>query len=172
MPKWLEKVSQWHDMCCHDLEVMSSNPGRVELGMHSTSVLSHTLTNNIIWICKRIIPVLIHSIEGAFVLVHTSPSVFVDKQSKNVQITMRGIVQSADTCQPICKISRIKQWSVQRVMTGFLACWYMLLIGLLRPTFTCLCDMQRVGTFCAIHTKWSFFWNSCWSIIHGHLLMK
>ena len=31
----------------HDLEVMSSNPGRVELEVRSTSVLSHTLTNNI-----------------------------------------------------------------------------------------------------------------------------
>ena len=29
-------------MYCHDLEVMSSNPGRVELGMRSTSVLSRT----------------------------------------------------------------------------------------------------------------------------------
>ena len=29
---------------CHDLEVMSSNPGRVELGVRNTSVLSHTWT--------------------------------------------------------------------------------------------------------------------------------
>ena len=28
----------------HDLEVMSSNPGQIELGVCSTSVLSHTLT--------------------------------------------------------------------------------------------------------------------------------
>ena len=34
-------------MCCHDLEVMSSNPGWIELGMLSTSVLSRTLTQNI-----------------------------------------------------------------------------------------------------------------------------
>ena len=40
--KWLEQASQWHEMYCHDLEVMSSNPGRVELGVHSTSALSHT----------------------------------------------------------------------------------------------------------------------------------
>ena len=39
MTKWLEQVSQWHEMYCHDLEVMSSNPGRVECGVHSTSVL-------------------------------------------------------------------------------------------------------------------------------------
>ena len=26
MAEWLEQVSQWHNMCCHDLEVMSSNP--------------------------------------------------------------------------------------------------------------------------------------------------
>ena len=34
-------VSWWIvEMCCHDLEVMSSNPGQVELGVRSTSVLS------------------------------------------------------------------------------------------------------------------------------------
>ena len=27
MAKWLEQVSQWHEMCYHDLEVLSSNPG-------------------------------------------------------------------------------------------------------------------------------------------------
>ena len=32
-----EQVSQWYEMYCHDLEVMSSNPSRVELGVHSTS---------------------------------------------------------------------------------------------------------------------------------------
>ena len=32
MAKWLEQASQWHEMYCHDLGVMSSNPGRVELG--------------------------------------------------------------------------------------------------------------------------------------------
>ena len=26
MAKWLEQVFQWHKMCCHDLEVMHSNP--------------------------------------------------------------------------------------------------------------------------------------------------
>ena len=36
--KWLEQASQEHEMCCHDLEVMSSNPGQVELGVRSTSV--------------------------------------------------------------------------------------------------------------------------------------
>ena len=44
MVEWLELASQWHGMYCHDLEVMSSNPERVELGVHSTSVLSHTST--------------------------------------------------------------------------------------------------------------------------------
>ena len=29
---------------CHDLEVMSSNPGQVELGVYSTSAPSRTLT--------------------------------------------------------------------------------------------------------------------------------
>ena len=42
MAEWLEQVAQCHEMCCHDLEVMSSNPGLVELGVPSTSVLSHT----------------------------------------------------------------------------------------------------------------------------------
>ena len=46
MAKWLEQVSQWHEMYCHDLEVMSLNPSRVELGVHSTSALSRTLTKN------------------------------------------------------------------------------------------------------------------------------
>ena len=31
--KCLEQASQRHEMYCHDLEVMSSNPGRVELGV-------------------------------------------------------------------------------------------------------------------------------------------
>ena len=42
MAKWLEKVSQLHEMYCHDLEVMSSNSSRVELGVLGTSVLSRT----------------------------------------------------------------------------------------------------------------------------------
>ena len=46
MAKWLEQVSQWHEMCCHDLEVMSSNPGWVELGVRSTSVLSRIWTKH------------------------------------------------------------------------------------------------------------------------------
>ena len=43
MAKWLEQASQWHELYCHDLEVMSSNPGRVELLVHGASVLSHRL---------------------------------------------------------------------------------------------------------------------------------
>ena len=27
----LEQASQWHEMYCHDVEVMISNPGQVEL---------------------------------------------------------------------------------------------------------------------------------------------
>ena len=38
MAKWLEQASQWHEMYCHDLEVMSSNPSQVELGVRITSV--------------------------------------------------------------------------------------------------------------------------------------
>ena len=37
-----QSVSQSHGMYCHDLEVMSSNPDRVELGVRRTSVLSRT----------------------------------------------------------------------------------------------------------------------------------
>ena len=47
MDEWLEQASQWHGMYCHDLQVMSSNPGWVELGVRSTSVLSRTWTINI-----------------------------------------------------------------------------------------------------------------------------
>ena len=46
MAKWLEQVSQWHERYCHDLEVMSSNPSRVERGVRSTSVLSRTWSKN------------------------------------------------------------------------------------------------------------------------------
>ena len=31
-----------HEMHCYDLETMISNPGQVDLGVRSTSVLSHT----------------------------------------------------------------------------------------------------------------------------------
>ena len=37
MVKWSERVSQWHEMNCHDLEVMSLNPSRVEFGVCSAS---------------------------------------------------------------------------------------------------------------------------------------
>ena len=42
MADWLEQVSQWHEMYCHNLEVMSLNPGRVELRVRGTSVLTRT----------------------------------------------------------------------------------------------------------------------------------
>ena len=42
MAEWLEQASQWHEVYCHDVQVMSSNPGRVEFGVHSTSVSSRT----------------------------------------------------------------------------------------------------------------------------------
>ena len=46
MAEWLEQVSQWHELYCHDLEVMSLNPSRIELGVRSTSVLCCTWTKN------------------------------------------------------------------------------------------------------------------------------
>ena len=48
MAKWLEQASQWHELYCHDLKVISSNPSWVELGVRGTSVLSRTWTKNII----------------------------------------------------------------------------------------------------------------------------
>ena len=46
MAEQLGQASQGHEMYCHDLEVMGSNCGQVELGVHSTSVC-RTLTINI-----------------------------------------------------------------------------------------------------------------------------
>ena len=46
--EWLEQASQWHEMYCHDLEVISSNPGQVELGVRSVSVLSRAWTKYIV----------------------------------------------------------------------------------------------------------------------------
>ena len=46
MAKWLQQVSRWHEMCCHDLEIMSLNPGWVELRVRSTSVPSRACTND------------------------------------------------------------------------------------------------------------------------------
>ena len=40
------QASQWHEMYYHELEVMSSNPGRVELVVRGTSVLNRTWTKN------------------------------------------------------------------------------------------------------------------------------
>ena len=36
MTQWLRRASQGHEMHQQDLEVMGSNPGRVELGVHVT----------------------------------------------------------------------------------------------------------------------------------------
>ena len=47
MAEWLEQASQWHEMYSHDLQVMNSNPGWVELGVLSIAVLSRTCTKNI-----------------------------------------------------------------------------------------------------------------------------
>ena len=53
MAKWLEQASQWHEMYCHDVEVMSSNPGRIELGELGTSVLSRTWSKNKMGLNKK-----------------------------------------------------------------------------------------------------------------------
>ena len=38
MADWLGWASQGHEMFCHELDVMASNPSRVKLGVHSTFV--------------------------------------------------------------------------------------------------------------------------------------
>ena len=55
MAKWLEQLSQWHKIYCHDLEVMSSNPGQVELGVRGTSLLSRTWTKDIFFLSEHFI---------------------------------------------------------------------------------------------------------------------
>ena len=47
MATYLWLISQWHEVYCHDLEVVSSNNSRVELRVRSTSVPSRIWTNNI-----------------------------------------------------------------------------------------------------------------------------
>ena len=49
MAKWLKQESQWHEVYCHDQGVMSSNSGRVELGVLGISVLSRTWTKHKQW---------------------------------------------------------------------------------------------------------------------------
>ena len=46
MAEWLDQASEWHEMYCHDLKVMSSNPSWVELEVLSTCVLSRTRTKH------------------------------------------------------------------------------------------------------------------------------
>ena len=41
--KLIEQAYQWHQIYCHDLEVVSSNPGWVELGVYGTSVIKFAL---------------------------------------------------------------------------------------------------------------------------------
>ena len=44
----VDQASQWHEMYCHDLDVMSSSPDQAELGVRGTSVLSRTWTKHTI----------------------------------------------------------------------------------------------------------------------------
>ena len=48
MAKWLEQAYQWHEMDCHNLEVMSSNPSWVELGVRI--LLSQVVPEPKLWI--------------------------------------------------------------------------------------------------------------------------
>ena len=62
MAKWLEQASQWHDMYYHDLDVMSSNPSGVELGVQSTSVPNHTWTKNVCYVIESSIFITVLSL--------------------------------------------------------------------------------------------------------------
>ena len=39
MAGWLQQAPQWHEVYCHDLEVMSLNPGWVEIWVRGTSLM-------------------------------------------------------------------------------------------------------------------------------------
>ena len=41
--KWLQQASQWHEVCSHNPEGMSSNPGWVKLGVRSRLFLSQVV---------------------------------------------------------------------------------------------------------------------------------
>ena len=43
MAEWSKQASQWHEMYRHDLEVMNSNPSRVELGVRCVVLLSQVV---------------------------------------------------------------------------------------------------------------------------------
>ena len=45
MDEWLERTSQWHEIHCHDQKVMGLNPGRVNLGVRSTSQVTQAAIN-------------------------------------------------------------------------------------------------------------------------------
>ena len=58
MAEWLEQESQWHEMYCHDLGLMSSNPGVVELGLRSTSICPRLYLNHkqdILFVWKHVL---------------------------------------------------------------------------------------------------------------------
>ena len=45
MAQWLRRVSQRHKMHCHDIKLMGSNPGRIELMVCGASVLVEPKTS-------------------------------------------------------------------------------------------------------------------------------
>ena len=47
MAEWLGWASQEHDMYCHDLEVIGSKPGQVELWVRSRAGTVYRNTDNI-----------------------------------------------------------------------------------------------------------------------------
>ena len=52
MALWLEEASQWYELYCHDMEVMSSSPSWVELGVYSTSVPSCIWTKHFFFVIQ------------------------------------------------------------------------------------------------------------------------
>ena len=64
MAKLLEQACQWHELYCYEMEVMSLNPSRVELGVPSPkSYLNQEQLRRIVHDCKcfsHILVVAIH----------------------------------------------------------------------------------------------------------------
>ena len=80
----------WHAMYCHELEVISSKPGQVKLGVCDTSVLSCTWTKNINYQC-------ISPSESPCIWNHLRPlrscgSTFLLKWVTNGQVVSAGVL--------------------------------------------------------------------------------
>ena len=88
MVKWWELVYQWHEMYCHDLEVTSLNLSRVELGVHSTSVLIRTWSKNKLTCRPKSAP-LKNSTACSVVIIH---KITVRIRNKDIKPLWRNIL--------------------------------------------------------------------------------